>query len=1192
MPERTDPVVDVARDWTTLPLDVGGRGLIEASAGTGKTWTIAVLYLRLLLEARAQGAAPLTPRQIVVTTFTDAAAQELRSRLRAQLLRAERLATTAIGSNRFVAADAADADAAWLHARWRADGAHASRDLQRLRLALAELDIAPITTLHGLCRRILADHPFESGAAFAAGDMVSADSVLAELTEDLWRRLQQGSAALPAFASVKTLDALGRRLRLCLAPGVGLWSPDAADLERCLPAAWAGPIAALAARKDLWGQKRKAPQALRDLAAWLRERDAPWSAKQAEGLVQAEAMLCDRQDLRDEHAMIVAASRSLDYLAARDEIDAWRDWSDRARAWRDERLAATQRLTFDDLLTRAHTALAGSSRSLADRLFAEWQFALVDEFQDTDALQFAILDRIWSDARGLPRGRLIMIGDPKQAIYRFRGGDIAAYLDASREVDSRLELDTNFRSSRAYVAAVNELFERAGETLSVDAAHPIRVHRVLASHRRDAAPYQAPGAEAGRPLVFHYNAAVPAAAGERRSVALAACANQIAAMLADPRYRIGERAVAPGDIAVLLPVHANVLELRELLQQRRVPCVGSGRSSVFATDWARELQIALYAVEHAGDEGAVRAALATRLGGLDFDALRELGAAPDAWQTHAQRFADLKRRWQSDGVLAVVHVLAQEAMTREPDARARERALTDLRHLGELLQEQDELVHGAAQLLAWLAGQRRGEDDAAGEAAEEQQLRIESDAARVRLMTLHASKGLEFPIVFLPLMWDHARNDKDSTPIIREPLCGRRVIGFGSEAKAQYDREGQDERFRVLYVALTRAIHACHVYVLSPRRPAGAKRNAPPTDPARSALDALVERLLARDPDPRTLQHLLWSARGWGWPRTVLDARPAAAGRAVVVLAEPPRPSSESIWSFSALTRMRHAAAREEDPADDEALLSEPARDEVDALAADRSVATTVHPDLAALAMLRGAEFGNALHAILEQRATAAPLASQGGLIARALREAGVRLGELPLATAVARIGARLDAALAAEIAPGLSLGALPARDQRAEMAFHFMLDAVPVKRLREACADHGAPDLVPAGLPVATLRGFMTGEIDLVFAHAGRFHVLDYKSNHLGDDLAAYAPHVLTAAMDAHHYRFQALLYTIAVDRYLRERVDGYRRTRQLGETIYAFVRAVGLGPAAGVWRCRFDDALLDAVDAVLGGHATQAAA
>ncbi len=229
---------------------------------------------------------------------------------------------------------------------------------------------------------------------------------------------------------------------------------------------------------------------------------------------------------------------------------------------------------------------------------------------------------------------------------------------------------------------------------------------------------------------------------------------------------------------------------------------------------------------------------------------------------------------------------------------------------------------------------------------------------------------------------------------------------------------------------------------------------------------------------------------------------------------------------------------------------------------------------------------------MFETRRIGTPMIEQRDLIRRALRAEGVRLGEMPLETALTRIAARLDAALAAELAPGLRLGAVSARAQRAEMAFHFVLDAVSVKRLREACARHGEPELVPADIALTPLRGLMTGKIDLVFEHAGRFHVLDYKSNDLGSRLDGYRIEALGAAMDAHHYRFQALLYTVAVDRYLRQRIVDYDRDRHLGDAIYLFVRAVGLAPGAGVWRHRFDAALLDAVDAVFGAQHTQEAA
>lgn len=1205
MTESTSNAVNMASDWASLPLVPGGRSLIEASAGTGKTWTISVLYLRLLLEPAGAELAPLTPRQIVVATFTDAAAQELRARVRARLIWAEQLAVDTIEADTFAVPEAAAPDMAWLFRRWSADGIQARRDLQRLRLALAELDLAPITTLHGLCRRILSDYPFESGSPFGLGEMISGDSVLDELADDLWRRLQQGGADPPNLVSTRTREALRTRLKFCLMPGVGLWAPSADEIERELPVGQADSMEQFAARTDVWAltptgrQSTTLKNAILALAKWMRDRSSFPSDTNFKHLADRAAQLDpNRRDILLAEPAMQAVDRILRYIGYamhRPEILAWQEWTQQIREWRDERLAASGRLTFDDLLTRVHTALSNGTRDLADRLFAEWKVALIDEFQDTDAQQYAILDRIYRDAEDAPRGRLVMIGDPKQAIYRFRGGDIDTYLAAKADVESKLELGINFRSSRAYVAAINELFGRAGEVLSSDANHPIRFHPVAASARCDDEPYQAPDDEAARPLVLHYNPTVADSASDRQQLALTACANQIATMLQDGAYRIGDKALEPGDIAVLLPTNPQVLELRELLQQRQVPCVGAGKSSVFDTVWARELQIVLYAVEHAGDEGAVRAALASRLGGLDFAQLSELRDAPDAWQAHAHHFVELKHMWQRDGVLAVVLAFAQDAMTRMPEAAARERALTDLRHLGELLQEQSENVHGAGQLLAWLAEQRAGGGDSGGEAADEQQLRIESDARRVRLMTLHASKGLEFPIVFLPLMWDHRKHGFDKTPVIHEALCGQRVIGFGGEAKAQYDQEGQDERFRVLYVALTRAVHACHVYALPPQRAASARSKEPLQDPDRSALDVLIERLRERMPDLTQLEHLRWIEGEWSWPKTFY--RPASIPTDLQLQWLPLPASSvfENSWSFSALTRMQASPLREEDPADDEAVAGVAMEVDVDVSALeanDEPLSRVPNAEILELSMLKGPGFGNALHEVFEERIPGTPLAEQGGLINRALRDAGVRLVDLAPSTAIARIARRLDATLAAELAPGLRLAALQARHQRAEMAFHFVVDAVSIRRLREVTTHHGDADLVPSGIPAATLRGLMTGKIDLVFEHAGRFHVLDYKSNHLGDSLADYAPEALATAMDAHHYRFQALLYTIALDRYLRQRIAGYRRSEHLGDAIYLFVRAVGLARSAGIWRHRFGDALLDAVDAVLGAAARTEAA
>jgi exodeoxyribonuclease V beta subunit len=352
----------------------------------------------------------------------------------------------------------------------------------------------------------------------------------------------------------------------------------------------------------------------------------------------------------------------------------------------------------------------------------------------------------------------------------------------------------------------------------------------------------------------------------------------------------------------------------------------------------------------------------------------------------------------------------------------------------------------------------------------------------------------------------------------------------------------------------------------------------------------MVGRLFATDAGTSVLQQVRWREGAWNWPDCTYHGASTSVLASPVVLEEPARAPYENRWSFSALTRVGRDGLFEEEPADheDTAPLADDAVADVaanDAIGA--AAATAAEPALLELAGLRGAEFGNALHAVFETRRIGVPLAEQRELIAHSLRAAGVRLGELPITTATARIATRLDTALAAELAPGLRLGEVPARRQRAEMEFHFALDEVSIRGLREVCARHGDATLVPPGIRASTLRGLMTGKIDLVFEHARRFHVLDYKSNDLGKgvdhSLDPYHPAALAAAMDEHHYRFQALLYTVAVDRYLRQRIPDYERGTHLGDAIYLFVRAAGLAPHVGVWRHRFDDALLDAVDAVL---------
>ena len=1381
-------------DWTTLPLGAGGRSLIEASAGTGKTWTIAVLYLRLLLE---QG---LSPRAIVVTTFTEAAAQELRERLRRRLLWAEAQAAgflrvvrpdeeslgprlcggdaqgeaetghfaTLAGAGDEVASVGLTADHArdeapasdpaldWLHARWRIAGT-AARDLQALRLALAELEHAPVSTLHGLCRRILAEQPIEAGADFRAAELVSTESLLDELSADLWRRLQQGSEDEPLYrlqrmtGKALSLAQLRGLLKAALMAGIEVEAPalpaeDPAAASPAQPdAARAAQLQAVVDNAALFNKRAKLHRALAALAQALdpvrNTQGLPaWqclSADEIEGLANARALTAVSK-LGKTHAGLLAATEFAATLC--EPVLARMQAAPQAflhalaaagRARMNALLQLRRQQSFDSLLESVDAALAreaqaaGDSgrRPLADTLFAQWPVALVDEFQDTDALQFGILDRLCRDSAGGERGRLVMIGDPKQAIYRFRGGDIHAYRRAAEQVDEHLNLAVNQRSSTALVAGCNALFALAGEALSTDVDHDIRYLPVQAAGRADAKPYRIGGSAPEAALVLHFQTDIAGGQEARRQAALRACASQIVELLNDPAHTLDGRRVGPADIAVLLPRAADIAHLRLLLEARGVPCVATSRDSVLAGDTARELQVLLHGVVHPGDAGALRAAAATRLWGARFAEIRRWQDEPEGLQQVALRFRTLHAVLIERGVAGLIEALLEQIAERALSTRRGERLLTDLRHLGELLQEASEDLGGPEELLAWLQHQREGAavDEAA---ADERQLRIESQQPRLRLLTLHASKGLEFPIVFLPLMWANGAGS-DRAPWRRsDGVSAKPRLSYADEAKAQQQVDLQDERFRLLYVALTRAVHACHVHALDPTRPkrAGGKVAAHEGVDA-APLDVLMQRLFEARPelaaalkageapalDPIGLRP--------AWPASTrtryAEAEVAESPRRARELRPLPVRAPEAKHSFTSLSRAGRAQSETlldaEAPAQDESLV--PAADEsrYHAATSPSSVRNPIgqagdspdaanrhpreggdpakprqgqdtlgprlrggdegeganvpgleraavlrggegdaeaererrareggdqefaqsdearfgsnstpadgpgegdrtrhpktgplgnndqleapHPELLALAGLRGAGFGNALHSLLELRAIGTPLVQQLEHVQATLAGAGLRTRDfepLGLARFSERLAQRLDAALAAPLglarAPDLALGDVPAQDQRAELGFDFALPEIALADLAAACARHGEPELVPAS--ARRVAGLMSGKIDLVFRVDDGFHVLDYKGNWLGERVGDYLGERLGAAMDHSQYRFQALLYTLALDRYLQQRLgDAYGREQQLGECVYLFLRAAGLASGAGIWRQRFAPGLIEDAQAALAG-------
>jgi exodeoxyribonuclease V beta subunit len=1068
-------------DWRTMPLT--GRVLIEASAGTGKTWNIGMIFLRLILEQKR------SVDEILVVTFTEAAAQELRERLRARLVEAEH---SLQGSR-----DDGSELAAWLAHRYT--GNDATLALRRIQLARMDIDRAPIATIHAVCQRILRDFPLEAGSGFGAGTLFDETELLRECIEDFWRRRYLAGAVDAAEDGV-------------LAEG-----PDKLLFD------------------------------LRDLLA----RDA-------------NVLPLD----------IAAPARARVLLAAHEYC----------RVEIPRRARARDGQTYAMLIDGVHERIVASP-AFADRLFEEFPAALIDEFQDTDRRQYAIFDCIYRDAAGAPRGLLAMIGDPKQAIYAFRGGDIAAYLHAREQATARYALATNQRSSSALIAACNALYARADGGFADEL---VRYQPVTPAGRADEKPYTVNDVVVEQPFVIHAfrSDASIEGVGKLDELALDDCAARIVGLLNDPARSIGGKRVTPGDIAVLLPQNRQVAELRRRLIALNVPCVGGGRGSVFDTDVARELELVLYAVLHADDHRAVRGALATRLLGSTYGDILAWQADGAAFETQLDRFAGWRTTAQSRGFMAVLRDLLTVRGTQLLALPDGERLLTDLRHLGEAIAE-EEIVSGLDGAYAWFAAVRREGDDVEVDAADARQLRIESDALRVQLMTLHAAKGLEFPIVFLPLAWRVAHRGGAQKPKILHfhDAASAACADLGSPGfdanRTQHFHEDLQERLRLLYVGLTRAQHAVHVYWVD-RKDA---RIAKDGDWQRPAIDCLIRPALQDLGLDESEDSLVAMAQRLGGARV----EPACAGPQVgysgVTQTDQPRSVQEPLpelrpflWlhSFSSLTR--HAVAT---------VAESAAADEIETVEPEADAHSVADPRLLALDAWRGRHFGDAVHKALEHAPTG-PI--QRDWLGASFKLLAVRAHDAN------DVGAPLDPVVhmlertrTSDLGDGLRLIDVPAAARVAEFEFQLPV-GVSMRRLREICNQHGCDDVISAGLSAHALNGMLTGFADQIFEFDGRYHVLDYKTNRLGASLSDYRDAALDTAMRAHHYPLQALLYTIALHRYLRQRLSDYAPARHLGDSWYLFLRAVGLEAGTGVWRRRWPVASIEALDAAFAQETVSA--
>jgi len=1165
-------------DPTTIPLS--GRQLIEASAGTGKTYSIALLYARLILERQ------LEVDEILVVTFTTSATEELRGRIR------DRLRDMLDMVERKERLEAAPED--------RVPGERASSQPgpagtgRRLRDALRRMDEAAIYTIHGFCQRMLQDNAFESGAPFAAEFIESEQLLRSRIIEDFWRR--QFYSAPPEEAAW-VLDAWQGPEQLA-ATLHGVLARSGAGF---VPAVSAVQVAAARERvreafervRESWrAQEEEITEVLRHDPCLSRARDGYGPEPLAEtlagmrNLAEAERLPRLLPSGVDRLAACVMAGKLKGrriipshpffkafeefYLelrelnrAARAHIIAEADRYLRTEL--DRRKQALDRMYFDDLLTRFAAALDGpGGAALIRRVRSRFAIAMVDEFQDTDPLQYHILDTLFGRP---PAPSLILIGDPKQSIYAFRGADIFAYLRARRDTPepARFTMATNYRSASAMVRCVNRLFDRERPFVfdGID-FHPVRPHPGA-----DDRPLLVEGS-VPRPLQVHLLSTEHHCAPNRKVIAKERAgpaaarwaALEIARLLTLGRRGsalIGGDPVSGGDLAVLVRTHREARLMQEELRRLKVACVYYSQESVYAGDEAGQLYRVLAALIDVSDETLVCDALVTDLFGFTGNSLHAARSDRKAWAAIVEELQGYHSTWLGPGLTAMFHALLirRGVVGRLLAGSGGERKLTNYLHLLELLQDASSRCR-ADDLVRWLGQQiNRPAPETTS-----QQLRLESDEDLVKIVTIHRAKGMEYPIVFLPFLWGAREIKPDEIFAFHDPRTSRLQVDIGSGREENHRRAEQErlaEDLRLLYVALTRARHCCYLVWgrinFMEKSPLAwlLHRGDGDVVPADALTDDRIGNDINKLNDGEELVRFVPMPDG------------GEAGDSEEFRPPPPAALTfngriDTGWTISSYSRLASPAVPAPVPP------PPPQREE----AAEMSVFT----------FPRGPEAGNCLHGLLEMLDfTAIPGGATAELISGRLRTAGINERWAPVVAVWLEhiVGTRLMGD------SDVCLKQLSGRDRLTEMGFYFPVDNLQMQIFNGILAEYG---FEPVAADSGLLNGLVTGYIDLVFRAGGRFYIIDYKSNHLGAGYPAYAQEFLREAMQAHRYDLQYLLYTVALHRYLGRRLSGYDYVRHFGGVLYLFLRGMhpDLGPGCGIRHERPDPALVARLDDCFG--------
>ncbi|WP_105896104.1 exodeoxyribonuclease V subunit beta [Haemophilus influenzae] len=1200
----------------TLPLNQ--ISLIEASAGTGKTYTIGSLYLRLLLKAGENNfSRSLNVEEILVVTFTEMATEELKKKIRERITDAidkltafaETKDKSSFKNDEFLTALSQDLDI--------------FEAIHRLKLAEQNMDLAAIYTIHGFCRRMLMQYAFHSGIHFNLELIKDQSDLLVRFANEFWREhfypLDFESAnfiATELVSPAKVLSLLKADLGKDLQVEIENKQALSVPIQIFLPQYLGGYQKALNELKAFWLESadeilaiitnelekdypkdqlkslnRKKYQVKR-LGDWINKinqwsnnpRDYQINTTLKDYFLQSSIEKnCEESTDKNKDKkpatpfyfpIFAELEKRVNALMTPDLLSKLTLYHYRQGLQQkllDYKLNHQEK-SFDDLLRLLCEALQGlQGDELAEMIRFQYPFAMIDEFQDTDSQQYAIFSKIYRDNPEKNTG-FIMIGDPKQAIYRFRGADIFTYLKASDEAQSRFELTKNYRSEKHLVDGVNALFDFPQSPFIYQ-----NINFTTVDSRDDHLRFYLNG-KAEPAYRFYLTKSDKVNKTEMAKICAISIQHWLKSAAENQAVFQNEdtcKTLQAANIAVLVRDKNEAALVKNELQKLGIASVYlSDQNSVFDSNVAKELAWVLKACLNVAERPILNA-IATALFGLNAADIHQIQQNEADWQRWADSFAQYQQTWQRQGILAMLHqILLEQGISERLLSQATgERDLTDFLHLSEILQQAATLHESEAALLSWFEKQIQGEG------RQEAQIRLESERQLVKIVTIHKSKGLEYDLVWLPFLAVPSKDpSKKDINIYYSKERDETLWDMENRNLNALYEETFAEELRLLYVALTRAKYqmafalptqfdkkwnALH-YVLS-QGEIGKEINLSDSKNTETLLQTFKEKM-QDNVDICTKSNLE------AFPALSINTKNDELKAAEFT------GNIEQDWRITSFTSIEQAHRRQNyftESAGKKHAVFDDVKDYDSQNAIEMSTALLNENKSNILDLPRGKQVGTALHRHFEN-CYFSDLANTEEI--DKLRQS-LQLDETftePLQNWLQQIS---HTPLSNEI--GIALADLANKDCIKEMPFylsireHFDVDAFN----RALKAHHHLPS---EPLQFEQIQGMVRGSIDLVFRHNGKYYLVDYKSNFLGSTLADYNQEALKKEMLHSHYDWQYLIYTLALHRYLQSVVPKYDYARDFGGVFYLFLRGMNGEPQSGVFYDRPSVELITELDGV----------